>query len=64
MGGGGRVDLIRDGEHQTIELPTALIGKLVERKKNSSGFISSQDSGIADMVPDTSNAYKAGLQTI
>ena len=62
MGGGGTVDLIRDGDHQTIDLPTALIGKLVERKKNSSGIISSQDSCIADMVPDTSNAYKAGLR--
>src|SRR5450432_43781 len=28
MGGGGPVDLIRDGQHQTIDLPTALIGKL------------------------------------
>ena len=36
MGGGGHVDLIRDGVHQTIDLPTALIGKLVERKRNSS----------------------------
>ena len=35
MGGGGQVDVIRDGVHQTIELPMALIGKLVERKKNS-----------------------------
>ena len=44
MGGGGHVDLIRDGEHQTIDLPTALIGKLVERKRNRLRFIPSQGS--------------------
>ncbi len=62
MGGGGHVDLIRDGVHQTIDLPTALIGKLVERKKNSSVLFLPRIPVIADMVPDTSNAYKAGLK--
>lgn len=33
MAGGGQVEVIRDGVHQNIELPMALIGKLVERKK-------------------------------
>ena len=62
MGGGGQVDLIRDGVHQTIDLPTALIGKLVERKKNSSVLFLPRVPVIADIVPDTSNAYKAGLR--
>ncbi|MDP4214466.1 MAG: RIP metalloprotease RseP [Bacteroidota bacterium] len=62
MGGGGRVDLIRDGEHQSIELPTALIGKIVERKKNSPLLFLPRIPVIADIVPDTSNAYKAGLK--
>jgi regulator of sigma E protease len=62
MGGGGPVDLIRDGQHQTIDLPTALIGKLVERKKNSSVLFLPRVPVIAYMVPDTSNAFKAGLK--
>ncbi|HEY8733811.1 MAG TPA: RIP metalloprotease RseP [Puia sp.] len=62
MGGGGPVDLIRDGVHQTIDLPTALIGKLVERKKNSSVLFLPRIPVIADLVPDTSKAYKAGLR--
>ena len=61
MGGGAHVDLIRDGQHQTIDLPETLIGKLVERKTQP-GFISSADTGICYLVPDTSNAYKAGLK--
>ncbi len=44
MGGGGHVDLIRDGVHQTIDLPTAIIGKLVERKKKRLYFLSSPRS--------------------
>jgi len=62
MGGGGTVDVIRDGVHQTIDLPTALIGKLVERKKNSSVLFLPRVPVIADLVPDTSKAYKAGLR--
>ena len=62
MGGGGPVDLIRDGQHQTIDLPTALIGKLVERKKNSSVLFMPRVPVIVDLVPDTSKAFKAGLK--
>jgi regulator of sigma E protease len=62
MGGGGHVEVIRDGAHQNIELPMALIGKLVERKKNSPVLFLPRIPVIADMVPDSSNAYKAGLR--
>jgi len=62
MGGGGPVDLIRDGEHKTIDLPTALIGKLVERKKNSAVLFLPRIPVIAYLIPDTSNAHKAGLK--
>ncbi len=62
MGGGGHVEVIRDGEHQTIDLPTALIGELVERKKNSPVLFLPRIPVIADIIPDTSNAYKAGLK--
>jgi regulator of sigma E protease len=62
LGGGKHVDLIRDGQHQTIDLPEALIGKLVERKKSSPVLFVPRIPVIADLVPDTSNAYKAGLR--
>jgi regulator of sigma E protease len=62
MGGGGRVELIRDGEHQSIELPMALIGKFVEIKKNRPVLFLPRIPVIADIVPDSSNAYKAGLK--
>jgi regulator of sigma E protease len=64
LGGGGPVDLIRDGVHQTIDLPTALIGKLVERKRNSSVLFLPRVPVIADIVPDTSKAFKAGLRRL
>jgi regulator of sigma E protease len=62
LGGGKHVDLIRDGQHQTIDLPEALIGKLVERKKSSPVLFVPRIPVIADIVPDTSNAFKAGLR--
>jgi regulator of sigma E protease len=62
MGGGAHVELIRDGEQKTIDLPTALIGKLVERKKNSPVLFLPRIPVIADIVPDSSNAHKAGLK--
>lgn len=62
MGGGGHVDIIRDGTHQTINIPTAILGKLAERKKNGSLFFFPRIPVIADLIPDTSNAFKAGLK--
>ena len=62
MGGGGKVEMIRDGAPQTIELPIALIGKIVERKKNSPVLFLPGIPVIVNMVPDSSNVYKAGLR--
>ncbi len=62
MGGGGEVDIIRNGVHQTIKIPTAILGKLAERKRNGSLFFFPRIPVIADIIPDTSNAYKAGLK--
>ncbi len=62
LGGGGHVDIIRDGVHETIDLPEALIGKLVERKKNSPVLFLPRVPAYADIIPDSTNAYKAGLR--
>ena len=62
MAGGGQVEIIRDGVHQNISVPTAILGKLAERKRNGSLFFLPRVPVIADMIPDTSNAYKAGLK--
>jgi regulator of sigma E protease len=63
MNGGGDVALVRDGgEHETIHLPIALIGQLVERKRNSPVLFMPRIPIYADVVPDSSNAYKAGLR--
>jgi regulator of sigma E protease len=62
MGGGARVNIVRDGEHQTITIPTAILGQLAERKRNGSLFFYPRVPVIADSVPDSSNAYHAGLQ--
>jgi regulator of sigma E protease len=62
MAGGGRVDVIRNGVHENFNLPDALIGKLVERKKKGLYLFVPRIPMIVDLVPDTSNAYKAGLR--
>ncbi|HEV3221283.1 MAG TPA: RIP metalloprotease RseP [Puia sp.] len=62
MAGGGQVEIIRDGVHQSINIPTAILGKLAERKRNGSLFFLPRIPVIADIIPDTTNAYKAGLK--
>ncbi len=62
MAGGGHVEIIRDGVQQTINIPTAILGKLAERKRNGSFFFYPRIPVIADIIPDTSNAFKAGLK--
>jgi regulator of sigma E protease len=62
MGGGGNVDIIRDGVHETIHIPTAILGKLVKRKKSGMLFFYPRVPMIADIVPDSSNAWKAGIR--
>ncbi len=62
MGGGGKVELIRDGKDQTIELPVALIGKVVERKKSKADIFLPGIPVVVNIVPDTSKVYQAGLR--
>jgi regulator of sigma E protease len=62
MAGGGHVEIIRDGVQQSINIPTAILGKLAERKRNGSFFFYPRIPVIADIIPDTSNAFKAGLK--
>jgi regulator of sigma E protease len=62
MGGGGHVDVMRDGVHQNIDIPTAILGQLADRKRKGLLFFLPRIPVIADMIPDTSNAYKAGLK--
>jgi regulator of sigma E protease len=64
MAGGGKVEIVRDGEHKTIDIPTAILGQLVERKKHGLLLFLPRVPVIADVIPDTSNAYKAGLKRL
>lgn len=59
---GDEVEIERDGRRQTIHLPVNLIGKLVEKKRTGAPLFLPRVPVIADIVPDTSNAYKAGLK--
>lgn len=61
---GERVELERDGVKQTINLPHDLIGKLVEKKGASRFWFFPRTPMIADIIPDTSNAYKSGLKRL
>ncbi|HVU84087.1 MAG TPA: site-2 protease family protein, partial [Puia sp.] len=61
---GEKVDIERDGVKQTINLPVNLIGKLIEKKRTGLPFFLPRVPVIADLVPDTSNAYKAGLRRL
>ena len=59
---GERVRIERDAKEQTIALPVNLIGKLVEKKRSGLPLFIPRIPVIVDVVPDTSNASKAGLK--
>jgi len=61
---GEKVEIERDGAKQTINLPVNLIGKLVEKKRTGLPFFLPRVPVIADVIPDTSNAYRAGLKRL
>ncbi len=53
----------REGRQQLLKMPVDLIGKLVEKKKKTEGpLISPRVPVVVMNVPDTGNAYKAGLR--
>ncbi|MBS1598802.1 MAG: RIP metalloprotease RseP [Bacteroidetes bacterium] len=59
---GEKVSVERDGKEQTINLPVNLIGKLVTKKKKGLLLFLPRTPVIAEMVPDTSYAGRAGLK--
>ena len=57
------VTIQRDGQNQTLTMPVDLIGKLVEKKRNSEEpLISPRLPVLVSQISDTSTAYKAGLR--
>lgn len=60
---GSSVTVDRGGQKVNLTLDEDLIGQLVEnRNKEVSGFVEVRKPAIVFFVPDTSNAYKAGLR--
>ena len=59
---GERLTVERDGKEQTMDIPVNLLGSLAERRRNKSPLFMPRVPVIVDIVPDTSNARKAGLQ--
>jgi regulator of sigma E protease len=59
---GENVTVERDGQSKTIALPVNLIGKLIKKKKSGNPLFVPRLPVIADIIPDTSNAAKAGLK--
>jgi regulator of sigma E protease len=59
---GEKVLIERDGKQQIINLPVNLIGKLVAKKRKGLLLFLPRTPVIAEMIPDTSNAAKAGLK--
>jgi len=57
------VTLEREGSQMNLKMPVDLIGKLVEKKKQAEGpMISPRVPVVVINVPDSGNAYKAGLR--
>ncbi|MFI5124516.1 MAG: RIP metalloprotease RseP [Chitinophagales bacterium] len=59
---GENVELERDGVKQTIHLPVNMLGKLIEKKRTGQFLFLPRVPVIADVIPDSLNAYKAGLK--
>jgi len=61
---GQTVVIERNEARKTIDLPVNLIGKLIEKKRTGLPFFLPRVPVIADLVPDSSGAYKAGLRRL
>jgi regulator of sigma E protease len=59
---GNNITVERNGQQLNLTMPVDLIGQLVENKRKNSGFIEPRIPVMAWYIPDTSNAYKAGLR--
>ena len=56
------ITIERNGQQLSLDLPVDLIGQLIENRKKDRGFIEPRIPVMALYVPDTMNAYKAGLR--
>ena len=59
---GEQVEVERNGQRQTINLPVNLIGKIVEKKRRGLFLFLPRVPVVVNEVPDTTNAFKAGLK--
>lgn len=59
---GEKMTVERDGKLVDLDLPVDLIGQLVENRKKDATFLEPRIPVMAFYIPDTSNAYKAGLR--
>lgn len=59
---GSQVTIERDGKMQTLTMPKDLIGQLVEKKRDRNPLLEPRIPALINEVPDTLNAYKAGLR--
>jgi regulator of sigma E protease len=59
---GESMTVMRNGQKVILDIPTNLIGKLVEKRKESGGFIEPRRPAWVFYVEDTSRVYKAGLR--
>jgi regulator of sigma E protease len=59
---GETMTVMREGKKVTIDIPTRLIGELVEKRKETGGFIEPRRPAIVQYVADSTEAYKAGLR--
>ncbi|HRO46946.1 RIP metalloprotease RseP [Agriterribacter sp.] len=60
---GNNVSIERAGKPETVTLPVDLIGKLVEKKRSRMPLLEPRIPVVVNEVADSSNAYKAGLQS-
>jgi regulator of sigma E protease len=59
---GESMTVLRDGQKITLDIPTNLIGQLVESRKNTGGFIEPRIPTWVKSVADTARVYTAGLR--
>ncbi len=60
---GNSMEVMRDGETVTLDIPENLIGKLMDNKgKSTGGFIEPRKPAIVYYLNDTSAAYQSGLR--
>lgn len=59
---GESMTVLRDGKEVKLDIPTNLIGKLVERRKQAGGFIEPRIPVIVYHVADSTRAYQSGLR--